>query len=332
MSAGLFLMAAWGAESLAAGALTVLRTQPLAIAVIVHGVAALLAARAFGGERADDRFASFSLVLALPLLGLLGLSLMRLATWLMPPSGLYRSVHSAMVELPGPERPPESLDRVFEWLQTQLSVQPLADVIRGGDAKMRRWAIELLGRRADGAAVELLREALQSEDRDTQIAASAALQRVEERLTSQINRAEERARREPASAEAWSALGEACCAYRASRLLEAVMERHWLVRAEEAYRRVLAREPGAAAMLGLARVLSGLGRLDEAEALVRQLQMRRPSPEGDLFLSEVLFAQGRWSELRAACQAAVAAGRRDELLVWWATPADAPPSLETPPR
>jgi hypothetical protein len=43
-----------------------------------------------------------------------------------------------------------------------------------------------------------------------------------------------------------------------------------------------------------------------------------PSTEIDLLLSEILFRQGRWRELRALSRDAVAAGRADELLRWWA--------------
>src|SRR3984893_18782598 len=83
---------------------------------------------------------------------------------------------------PARGRPPEPVDRVFEWLQAQVSVQPVADLIRAADPRTQRWGIGLLAKRGDGPAVEVLREALQSPDRDTQIAASGALQRVEERL------------------------------------------------------------------------------------------------------------------------------------------------------
>jgi len=43
-----------------------------------------------------------------------------------------------------------------------------------------------------------------------------------------------------------------------------------------------------------------------------------PSTEIDLLLSEILFRQGRWRELQALSRDAVAAGRAEELLRWWA--------------
>ena len=299
----LWLAGAWAAEAAAAAA---------------HVLAALAAARAFRRGRTDEGFASFALVLAMPALGLVGLSAVRLAARLAPPSGMYQDMHAAVANLPGPEQPPESLDRVFEWIQKQLSVQPLADVIRGGDPKTQRWAIELLERRGDGMAVELLREALQAEDRDTQVAASAALSRVEERLTAWIARARQMVEREARSAATWSSLGDACRAYQASRLLEPVMGRHWLGEAEAAYRRALELAPESRGpILALAQVLLALGRLEDAEALVRDAQALGASAEADLLLAEMLFVCGRWGELRQACREAVSAGRREELVLWW---------------
>ena len=314
----LWLAAAWAAEAAAAGLLVALPWSPLLAAAAAHVLAALAAARAFRRGRTDEGFASFALVLAMPALGLVGLSAVRLAARLAPPSGMYQDMHAAVANLPGPEQPPESLDRVFEWIQKQLSVQPLADVIRGGDPKTQRWAIGLLERRGDGMAVELLREALQAEDRDTQVAASAALSRVEERLTAWIARARQMVEREARSAATWSSLGDACRAYQASRLLEPVMGRHWLGEAEAAYRRALELAPESRGpILALAQVLLALGRLEDAEALVRDAQALGASAEADLLLAEILFVCGRWGELRQACREAVSAGRREELVLWW---------------
>ena len=56
----------------------------------------------------------------------------------------------------------------------------------------------------------------------------------------------------------------------------------------------------------------------EAEALAAEARVAAPSTEADLLLSEIFFTQGRWSDLRAVSRDAVAAGRADETLTWWA--------------
>jgi len=260
-----------------------------------------------------------ALVLALPVLGLIGLGAIRLWQRRAPPSRLYAGVHSEMAGLPGPGQAPEPVDRVFEWLQAQVSVQPVADLIRAADPRMQRWGIELLAKRGDGPAVELLREALQAPDRDTQIAASGALQRVEERLARRIGQAQEQWRLDPDSPERAMAVGDACLAYQESGLPDAAMGRHWLGEAEAAYRAAREGRPGGAAPAGaLARVLMAQGQLEEAEALAVSARAAAPSADVDVLLSEILFRQGRWPELRALCREAVAAGRADETLRWWA--------------
>lgn len=289
------------------------------LALVAHLAAAWLAGRALGRARRDERLLVVALVLALPVLGLIGLGAIRLWQRRAPPSGLYSGVHSEMAGLPGPGQAPEPVDRVFEWLQAQVSVQPVADLIRSADPRTQRWGIELLAKRGDGPAVELLREALRAPDRDTQIAASGALQRVEERLARRIGQAQEQWRLDPDSPERAMAVGDACLAYQESGLLDAAMGRHWLGEAEAAYRAAREGRPGGAAPAGaLARVLLAQGRLEEAEALAVSARAAAPSAEVDLLLSEILFDQRRWPELRALCREAVAAGRADETLRWWA--------------
>ncbi len=281
--------------------------------------AAGLAARGLAGERHDERLLVGSLVLALPGLGLPGVTATRLWQRRAPPSGLYAGAHSEMAGLPGPAQTPEPVDRVFEWLQTQVSVQPVADLIRAADPRIQRWGVGLLARRGDGAAVELLREALQAPDRDTQIAASGALQRIEERLAHDVTRAQEQRRLEPDSPECAMALGDACLAYQQSGLLDGAMARHWLGEAEAAYRAARAgwpERPGPAR--ALARVLLELDRVEEAEALALEARAAAPSTDADLLVSEILFRRRRWPELAALSHEAVTAGRADERLRWWA--------------
>ena len=151
-------------------------------------------------------------MLALPGLGLIGLSVIRAWRRRAAPAGMYAGAHSEMAGLPGPGQTPEPVDRVLDWLQAQVSVQPVADLIRAADPRTQRWGVGLLAKRGDGAAVELLREALRADDRDTQIAASGALQRVEERLAARIALAQEQLQLDPESPERLMAVGDACVA------------------------------------------------------------------------------------------------------------------------
>jgi hypothetical protein len=329
MTALLLVLLAAAMEAGAGLVLWAAGMRVLPVAIVLHGLGSLLAAGGLARRtRLDERLYVFGTVLALPGLGLLGVAGVRLWAVLVPASGVYEDIHSEMGELPAPALPPESVDRVSEWVQQQVSVQPLADLIRAGDSRTQRWAIDLLSRRGDGAAVDLLREALSATDRDVQIAASSALQRVEERLTREIARGQERLREDPDSAMAWHAFAEACRAYWGSHLLDPVMGQHWLGEAEAAYRRARARRPGwLPPTFGLVQALLGLDKLHEAEAMVREAEEASPSGTLDLLLAEVLFRERRWSELRRLARAALAAGRQDERLAWWA---GAEPAREVP--
>jgi hypothetical protein len=288
-------------------------------ALIAHVAAAWLAGRALGDGRRDARFLATALVLSLPGLGLVGLSAIRFWRRRAAPAGMYAGAHSEMADLPGPGQTPEPVDRVLDWLQAQVSVQPVADLIRAADPRTQRWGVGLLAKRGDGAAVELLREALGADDRDTQIAASGALQRVEERLVARIALAQEQLRLDPESPERLMAVGDACVAYQESRLLEAAMGRHWLGEAEAAYRAARARRPEwPAPAAALARVRLAQGEVAEAETLAAEARAAAPSTATDLLLSEIFFAQGRWGDVRALARDAVAAGRADDALRWWA--------------
>jgi hypothetical protein len=290
-----------------------------ALGLVAHAAAAWLAGRALGDGRRDARFLATALVLSLPGLGLIGLSAIRVWRKRAAPAGMYAGAHSEMAGLPGPGQTPEPVDRVLDWLQAQVSVQPVADLIRAADPRTQRWGVGLLAKRGDGAAVDLLREALGADDRDTQIAASGALQRVEERLVARIAHAQEQRRLDPDSPEHLMAVGDACVAYQESRLLEAAMGGHWLGEAEAAYRAARARRPEwAAPSAALARVRLAQGQVAEAEALAAEARAAAPSTETDLLLSEIFFAQGRWGDLRALSRDAVAAGRADDTLRWWA--------------
>jgi len=294
----------------------------LLLAAAAHVAAALLAIRLLGGARREARFFAFAVVLALPVVGILGLGAARWGrSWAKPPE--LESISASLLELQGPDQHPQSLERVFEWIQAQLSVRPLVDVIRSSDPATKREAVQTLSQRNDGGAVDLLREALQAPDSSVQIAASTALQKIEERLTERISRLREATLFNPSVADDWAALGDACRAYQQSRLLEPVLERLWLDQAEDAYGRALALEPEQLShKVGLARVLLVEGRLEEAERLARETRVAAPAAEVDLLLSEILFARGDWAELRSVCRAAIAAGQPHALMEWWAEKAD----------
>jgi hypothetical protein len=291
--------------------------RPLAIATAAHLVATAAAVVSLGGRRRDERFFVGALVLALPVAGLAGLAAIRVWSRFVP-APVQASEHAGLDTLPVPEQPRESLDEVFGWIQAELAVQPLADAIRSADPDSQRWAINLLERRGDPAAVALLREALHAPSRQTQILASSSLRRIEERLVHDIERARDAAA-PSASPAAWTARGDAERAFAESGLVEAAGRARLLDDAAASYTEALTVGPGhATAIVGLARTRLAQDRAAEAETLARRAAAVEPAADVDLLLAESLFAQGRWADVVATCRAAADAGREHALVTWWA--------------
>jgi hypothetical protein len=309
-------LAAMAAETLAA-VIVAARPALWLLALLAHGAAAALAARAWPRARPDRRLFAFALTLALPAIGLAGLGAL---------AALRRLAESAREESAGsgsilPE--PDAVDGdepIVEWVQRRLSVRPLADILRNGDGISQRWAVRALAQRDDPAAIELLRDALQVASRDVQIAAAAGLRRIDDRMSRRVTRAVAATSQTPEQAEGWRALGEAWCAYAESGLLPRPLVRRARESSTCAYTRALGCEPAdRASKEALGRLLIALDRHGEAEPLLRDCLLHAPTAAAETALAALLFEQGRWTELRELTRAAVAAGRADARLTWWAT-------------
>jgi tetratricopeptide (TPR) repeat protein len=312
-------MIVWALLVEAAALFAAVAGRPLALVAAAHLVATAAAVVGLGGRRRDERFFVGALVLSLPVAGLAGLAVIRVWSRFVP-APVQATEHASLDTLPVPEQPRESLDEMFGWIQAELAVQPLADAIRSANPDSQRWAVNLLERRGDAAAVALLREALRATSRQTQILASSSLRRIEERLVHDIERAREGAATSPAPAT-WTARGDAERTLADSALVEAAGRARLLEDAATSYTAALTLAPGdAGAILGLARTRLAQDRAAEAETLVRRAAALEPAAATDLLLAEALFAQGRWADVVATCRAAADAGREHELVTWWARP------------
>jgi tetratricopeptide (TPR) repeat protein len=308
-------LAAVAAETLAV-VIVAARPALWLLALLAHVAAAALVARAWPRARPDRRLFAFALTLALPALGLAGLGGL---------AALRRLAESGREEIAGgglilPE--PDAVDGdepIVEWVQRRLAVRPLTDILRHGDGMSQRWAVRALAQRDDPAAVELLRDALQVASRDVQIAAASGLRRIDDRMSRRVTRALATTSQAPEQAEGWQALAEAWCAYAESGLLPRPLARRALEGAAGAYSRALRCDPAdRTSKDALGRILIALNRHGEAEPLLRDSLLEAPTAAAETALATLLFEQGRWTELRDLTRAAVAAGRADARLTWWA--------------
>jgi HEAT repeat protein/tetratricopeptide repeat protein len=304
------------AEALAV-LVTVVRPTFWPLGLAAHMLAAIIASRP-SPRRADERFFDGAMVLSLPVVGVLAVAALAVTRHLAP--GVPAPVHPGMHDLPVPEVPLSTEQSTLEWIHRRLVVRPLEDIIRAGDPPSQLWAVGVLGERDGPVAVELLRDAIQTPSRDVQLAAAAALRRIDDRHSARVLHAQARTTRLPQDATAWQILGDGWCAYAESGLLPRPLARRAFADAATAYEAAVSLDRGSAVVKErLAHVLIALERPSEAEPLLRERLASAATPEVELALAGVLFGQRRWSELRALARASVAAGREAPLLQWWAS-------------
>jgi tetratricopeptide (TPR) repeat protein len=153
----------------------------LALGLHLAGVGLAWAAGRRRGADEDGRYLSglgALLVLFLPVLGPLGcVGAMAAGRGLLKSRGLAQafSGQSAMDRAAGDGRGRDAVH-----LDEELSIQPVADILEGGDAALKRGAIQLLRRLGTKDAVRLLRKSLSDENPEVRFYAHTALTRLEE--------------------------------------------------------------------------------------------------------------------------------------------------------
>ena len=225
---------------------------------------------------------------------------------------------------PAPERPTLVVDRLPDPL-LDLDVQPLVDVLRGGDPALRRAAVAALGRQAEPAGVQQLRHLLTDPDPDVRNEAALALFRLTRDLDGKLQRALTHAEQAPHSLEAQVDLARLCHRYVSCNLADEVASRLYLSQAEQALRQALALAPERAELwLELARIRRDLSSPQTALAAVDQALAYAPdNVDAYLLGMDIAFNSQDWSRLvvlaRQGCVARVDDLDADGLLSWWAS-------------
>lgn len=173
------------------------------------------------------------------------------------------------------------------FLQEELATQPLVDVLQSGDADSQRGAIELLRKLRTPEAVELLRSALSAELAEVRFYAHTALTRLEEEMTSQIEKAQHEA--ESNTADALLHLAHAYRVYAISGLPEQAMVTYYLEQARTNLREAIARQPRPETQLELAHVCLDLRAHEEARQTLHPLLDTPLAPEAMLALCRLHY-------------------------------------------
>lgn len=170
-----------------------------------------------GPERRFYFYLAFVFVLFLPGLGVAGTFFSCLASkHLLSPKGLAGEFERRDF-LPYYAEFLEDTDDMDAFLEDEVNVQPILDIINGNDPAMKRGAIKVLRNRGTPEAVRMLKRCLSDTDLEVRFYAHTALGRLEEEHVESIDRAKQQA--QDGTEASLLALAEAYESYANSDLL-----------------------------------------------------------------------------------------------------------------
>lgn len=158
------------------------------------------------------------------------------------------------------------------FLQDELSVEPIMDLLAGNDEGLKRGAVDLLGRIATPEAVVLLRECLTNPSADCRFYSHTTLARLDETHSRRIREAQALVSSgEGDEAEDLKHLGNVYRGYAESGLIEDETRDHFLKLARDAFSKSLAKNPQDQEISAILGELSvAVGEYGEAERFFRQ--------------------------------------------------------------
>jgi len=158
------------------------------------------------------------------------------------------------------------------FLQDELSVEPIMDLLAGNDEGLKRGAVDLLGRIATPEAVVLLRECLTNPSADCRFYSHTTLARLDETHSRRIREAQALVSSgEGDEAEDLKHLGNVYRGYAESGLIEDETRDHFMKLARDAFSKSLAKNPQDQEISAILGELSvAVGEYGEAERFFRQ--------------------------------------------------------------
>jgi tetratricopeptide (TPR) repeat protein len=193
----------------------------------------------------------------------------------------------------------ENPEEIDDFLQAELSTEPLLDILNGKDIELKRGAIKLLRKTGTPDAVKLLKRCLSDSEVEIRFYAHTALSRVEEIYNKRLEKA--RAQANNPSFESYRELGRAYEFYARSELPDMDLRKHYLQTAAKSFEQALELHPDA---LDLAvRVGELCVELGDASHAAQCFAKALPTPglqlDASLGLCRVYFDAGDWPSLAA---------------------------------
>jgi len=219
------------------------------------------------------------------------------------------------------------------FLQDELSVEPIMDILAGNDEDLKRGAVDLLGRIATPEAVALLRECLTNPSGDCRFYSHTTLARLDETHSRRIREAQALVPSgEGDKAEDLKHLGNVYRVYAESGLIEDETRDHFLKLARDAFSKSHAKNPQDQEIPAILGELSvAVGEYGEAERFFRQALKGTANPVEPLLGLCRIYYEKRDLKSLAKIVERIQQGKmiktgdlqKDTLFQFWAHPLEA---------
>ena len=214
---------------------------------------------------------------------------------------------------------------VARYLKHYSNLEPLVDILRSEDARMKRHSIERLAAQRTSQAIALLKEATHDRDGSIRLFASTALLHIEQELNDQVQALRDESERLPGNADVLAALASAYYQFCYLDVLDEVSNRYYAELASDTCQRSLELDDNQYHVW----VLLGKVRLEHADYVGAELCFRKAvgiepdRAEAYGWWAESLYVLGWQPELVRCCrrliELGVDEGRLREAANWWTT-------------
>jgi tetratricopeptide (TPR) repeat protein len=192
----------------------------------------------------------------------------------------------------------ESFSHLLRRVRTEISFEPMVDILRGRETKTKSRAIVLLSRQISKENVGLLREALRDGAPEIRLYAASALLKMETALNLKIQKAKSRVEQRGSEAD-FAELGDLYKHYAEIGITDEVLSKFYLELAVEAYRSSLdIVTEQLDVTLRYARCLTALREFRKVKQLLDRAVEIWPRSRDVIFLrNEVYFNLGQYGDI-----------------------------------
>lgn len=213
---------------------------------------------------------------------------------------------------------------VSDLLKADTEVQPLADILHGGDLQLKASAIDVMTRLQGKQLIRMMRDLLRAPESDIRFQASVGLSKLEASMSDTIAQAKIAAEGDRTDPENARLLGRLYLDYALSGLLDETTAAHYATMALIELRRAETLDPAVRTTVDQARCHMVLKDLAECLELLNNQTVASEDQEQAVMLRlEARYALGEYDKLREEAAAVIDVVFEDPaneaIVQWWAT-------------